>query len=327
MQTQYTKSKQITLAGLFVALGLIIPFATAHAVGIPGSILLPMHLPVLLCGFICGPQLGMLCGMVTPVISSLLTGMPPLFPNLVLMFFELSCYGLFSGLFYRKYKLNIYLSLIGAMISGRVAYGIVFAVLFNLNGGALKALSVWGAASTGMPGMVIQLLLVPIIVKALQRHYNFGCSTLDKAKNMIATEVESCMLLKKGKIIYAVKDRGVDPLLNAYDHNRELMEDAFLVDKIIGKAAAMIAICGGVTSVYGEVMSVSAKEYLKEHGVAVSYGRCVEVISNRTGNGICPIEKSVMEIDDPLEGYHAIVKRLDSLKQQAVLEQAQLKNA
>ncbi len=170
---QLTKTRSLTVAGMLVAVGVLLPYLTSHAFGVQGTVILPMHLPVLLTGFLCGPVFGMLAGVLTPLISSLMTGMPPAFPMLPIMMAELATYGLVSGLLYEraglnKVKFGIYPALIGAMLAGRVVYGLMFWLL-TLTAGQLKALSVWAAAVTGLPGIIIQLIFVPIIVAAVMK--------------------------------------------------------------------------------------------------------------------------------------------------------------
>ncbi len=162
------KTEKLTVSGLLLALGILLPYLTAHGAGLPGTVLLPMHIPVLLCGFLCGPLYGALSGAVLPPLSSLLTGMPSLIPMLPIMLCELTVYGLSGGLLLTKTplgkrKYGIYIALPIAMIFGRIAYGIAFYALM-LTFGDLKALSVSAAIATGLPGILIQLLILPQIV-------------------------------------------------------------------------------------------------------------------------------------------------------------------
>ena len=101
-----SKTQKLTTLGLLLALGIILPFATAHGIGVSGGILLPMHIPVFICGFLCGPLFGALCGVVLPIINSLLTNMPPLYPMMPIMVCELTVYGFVSGLLYHKTPLE-----------------------------------------------------------------------------------------------------------------------------------------------------------------------------------------------------------------------------
>lgn len=159
-------------AALFLALGLVLPFLTGQIPTI-GSMLLPMHIPVLLCGFVCGWQYGLIVGVVTPLFRSVLFGMPPMMPTAVGMAFELAVYGLICGILYRKLprkKINIYITLIAAMIIGRLAWGIISLFLYGMMGNAFSVqLFLGGALLNAIPGIVIQLILIPIIVMLLEK--------------------------------------------------------------------------------------------------------------------------------------------------------------
>lgn len=169
MNTKQTK-KLIT-AALCAALCVILPMAF-HMIPNAGSIFLPMHIPVLLCGFLCGWPYGLACGLLGPCLSSLLTSMPPaaVLPSMAC---ELMVYGLVTGLLYRRIKTgsriaDIYLPLIAAMLCGRVFYGILNALIFKAGAYSLE---LWLAAAftTALPGIVIQLILIPVILLALER--------------------------------------------------------------------------------------------------------------------------------------------------------------
>ena len=118
---------QIALAGLFIAFGIVLPMMF-HVVGL-GSTFLPMHIPVLLSGFVLDTPMAAAVGALTPFLSSLFTGMPPVFPVMPFMIFELATYGLMTSLFYRKMHHNVYISLIGSMVSGRIAAGMAVWIL------------------------------------------------------------------------------------------------------------------------------------------------------------------------------------------------------
>ncbi len=166
-----SKTKQIVLTGLFIALGLVLPMAF-HSIPNAGSIFLPMHIPVLLCGLVCGPWFGLGCGALTPLLSSVVTGMPPaaILPG---MLCELAVYGLTAGLLMRFLPIanrpaHLYVSLIGAMLAGRVVSGIVNALIFRVG---QYSMQIWLTASfvTALPGIAIQIVLIPIIALALQK--------------------------------------------------------------------------------------------------------------------------------------------------------------
>ncbi len=167
------KTKNIVLSGLFVAFGLILPMIF-HQFSMGGPAFLPMHIPVLIGTMLLGPSSGFLIGMVTPVLSSVLTGMPPTFPMLPIMFFELAVYGLIAGYLYKTLKQNVVVSLVVAMIAGRIAAGIVVFFLGQFFGfqGPGPIPFIQGAIVTGLPGIVIQLVVVPLTVKLLEKNVN-----------------------------------------------------------------------------------------------------------------------------------------------------------
>ena len=311
-------AKRVTIAGMLLALGILLPYVTSHMFGIQGTVLLPMHLPVFLMGLLCGPLFGAVGGALIPALSSVLTGMPATYPMLPIMACELTAYGLVSGLLYTKTGLNrkkwgVYPALLGAMICGKLVYAGVFQLLLILNPG-LKALSVTAALVTGLPGIVIQLLLVPAVVTAVNN--SMGWRKKDataSAVNLIREGTASCVVLKSGRIMHTAKGSGVRPLLELLDVG--CLRDAFVVDKIVGKAAAMILVLGGATEVYGETMSVAARDYLNARNIEARCGRLIDMIENRQKNGICPMERAVMDIKDPADGVKALRETLAALAQ------------
>ncbi|NBI07257.1 ECF transporter S component [Senegalia massiliensis] len=163
---------KITLSGVFIALGILLPYMTGNIQSL-GVNLLPMHIPVLLAGFIVRWKYGLLVGIITPLLRSALVGMPPLFPVAIAMAFELGIYGLVTGLLYsmlKKSKISVFISLIVAMISGRIVWGIVSYFLFFLNNTSFTInMFITGAFANSIIGIIIQLILVPIIVIRLER--------------------------------------------------------------------------------------------------------------------------------------------------------------
>ncbi len=163
--------KKTLYTAFLVAVGIVLPMAL-HMIPNAGSILLPMHIPVLICGIVCGFPYGLLCGVITPLMSSLLTGMPPA-PILPAMLCELAAYGLVSSLLVRFVRTkniyaNVYIALVGAMLSGRAVSGVLNALIFKAGGYSLQ---IWltSAFVTALPGVVIQLVLIPCVVIALQK--------------------------------------------------------------------------------------------------------------------------------------------------------------
>ncbi len=164
-------SRLLTCSAMCLALCLVLPFLTGQIPQI-GSALCPMHLPVLLCGFLCGPWWALLVGATAPLLRHLLFSMPPLL-TAIAMSFELAAYGAVSGLLYRKLPKNgagIYISLITAMVIGRILWGIVRVAMTGVSGEAFTwAMFLAGAFTTAIPGIVLQLLLIPALVVAFRR--------------------------------------------------------------------------------------------------------------------------------------------------------------
>ena len=170
-------TKKLVLSAIFLALGILIPYIF-HALGIGGSIFLPMHIPVLIAGFFIGPFYALIVGFLSPILSGILTGMPPFapVPIALMMAFELATYGFLSGLFYEKLKLNAILSLIMAMIGGRIVYGLAVWIMASFFGFAQLNpwLSIWGGVLTGWPGLTIQLVFIPTLVFSLRKYTTNG---------------------------------------------------------------------------------------------------------------------------------------------------------
>ena len=164
------------LTAMFIAIGVTLPLAL-HAVPNAGRVFLPMHIPILLCGIIVGFPYGLICGAVTPLLSSFFTGMPPtaMLPS---MLCELAAYGAVSSLLMRFVPVKnmyarIYISLIGAMLFGRVFYGIMNALVFSAGAYTMNA---WLAAAfvTALPGVIIQIVIIPTIVIVLLKARMIG---------------------------------------------------------------------------------------------------------------------------------------------------------
>lgn len=174
MKKSNTGLFRVVLSSMFLALALVLPFLTGQLQSI-GNMLCPMHLPVLLCGFFCGPSYAVVVGFLAPLVRFVLFGMPTLVPNGVAMCFELSAYGLVSGMLYRllpKSKKNIYISLISAMIVGRIVWGIAELIMFGLEGSQFGwAIFFSHAFTKAIPGIILQLILVPILVIVLTKQF------------------------------------------------------------------------------------------------------------------------------------------------------------
>ena len=157
---------------MFLALAFVMPFLTGQIPQI-GSMLCPMHIPVLLCGFFCGAPWGLVVGFIAPILRSFTLGMPPMFPTALCMAFELAVYGFIAGWLHNKLpkrKINVYVSLLSAMLLGRLVWGIVMfcCMGFDTSKFGLSAFLA-GAVLNAIPGIVVQIVLIPILVISLEK--------------------------------------------------------------------------------------------------------------------------------------------------------------
>ena len=167
------KLTKLVLAALFLSIGLVLPLLTSQIKEI-GDTLLPMHIPVMLCGLLCGANYGFLVGLILPFLRSFLFGMPPMYPNAVWMASELATYGIVIGVIYHKIKTDgfkrIYISLLSAMLAGRIIWGIAKKILFGLNGKSFAfAAFITGGFVDALPGIIVQLILIPIIIRTIEK--------------------------------------------------------------------------------------------------------------------------------------------------------------
>ncbi len=165
--------KKLIFAAMFLAIGTVLPLLTGQIKEI-GDSLLPMHLAVLLCGFVCGGGYGALVGFILPFFRSVTFGMPPIYPNAVWMAAELLTYGAVSGILYSCFKKKdlfaVYVSLISAQISGRAVWGITKALLLGFAGNkfTFTAFFVGGFVDAAL-GIVLQLIFIPCIVTVINK--------------------------------------------------------------------------------------------------------------------------------------------------------------
>lgn len=172
-KTSKQRIYDLVLAALCMALGIVLPFFTGQIPQI-GGMLLPMHLPVLLCGLLCGWQYGGLVGFVLPLLRYAMFGMPPIFPTGIAMAFELATYGIIAGYLYNHSRwqcvISLYRSLITAMIGGRIVWGVVRVLLTGVGGEPFTwQLFLSGALLTAIPGIILQLVFIPVLMVALDR--------------------------------------------------------------------------------------------------------------------------------------------------------------
>ncbi len=163
---------RLTFSGMFLALSLVLPFLTGQIPQI-GQMLCPMHIPVLLCGFICGAPWGAAVGLIAPPLRFLLFGMPPIMPTGIAMAFELAVYGFASGILYKllpKKNAYIYIELIVSMIIGRVVWGLATLAVMGLQDGKFGLAEFWaGAVTRALPGIVLQIVIIPLLIIAFKR--------------------------------------------------------------------------------------------------------------------------------------------------------------
>lgn len=164
--------RKLTYSALYMAIALILPFVTGQIPEI-GAMLCPMHIPALLCGFMCGWPWGVAVGFISPLLRSVMFGMPAMFPAAIAMAFELAVYGGMAGLLYSRLprkKWMIYAALLISMIAGRVVWGAVQALLAGLSGNSFTwTLFLTGAVINAIPGIIMQLALIPVLVVTMDK--------------------------------------------------------------------------------------------------------------------------------------------------------------
>lgn len=186
MQIHNLKLNKLLLAAMFLSMGLVLPFFTGQIQYI-GNMLLPMHLPVMFCGLICGWQYGLLVGLIMPLLRFSLFGMPLLYPSAIAMAFELATYGFVIGFAFSKAKwkcmFSLYRCIFIAMLSGRAVWGLAMALLLF---GGNKSFSFYafltGAFINAVPGILLQLILIPSVMLVLGKTHliKFGSSKGDR---------------------------------------------------------------------------------------------------------------------------------------------------
>ena len=172
MKTQTAQNLKKTVgSAVLLALCMVLPLLTGQVPQI-GNMLCPMHLPILLCGFICGPIWGAAIGFIAPVFRSLTLGMPSFFPSALCMAFELATYGAVAGFMHKLLppkKPYIYCSLLGAMIAGRIIWGAAMFICVGAGGGSFTfSAFLAGAIVNAIPGIIVQIVLIPPIVMLLE---------------------------------------------------------------------------------------------------------------------------------------------------------------
>ncbi len=172
MTLKRVKLSKLIFSAVCLAVSYVLPFLTGQIPEV-GAMLCPLHIPVFVCGFVCGWQWGLAVGFVAPLFRALTLGMPPLFPTAVCMALELAAYGACCGLFDRllpKRQGFLYVSLLVSMLFGRGVWGLAMLLCTGLASqpfGAEAFLA--GAFTNALPGILLQILLVPPLVMLLRR--------------------------------------------------------------------------------------------------------------------------------------------------------------
>lgn len=172
MKKDQNQIKYIVLSSLFIALGIVLPFLTGSNQQL-GSVFLLMHIPTLIAGLVLGYKYGLIVGLITPILRSVVVGMPPLFPIALVMMFELGAYGFSIGLshkFLPKHPVFVYVSLVIALLFGRIIWGLAASVIYPL-GGMMFTFDKFIAAGfvVSLPGIAIQIVLVPLLYLYLKK--------------------------------------------------------------------------------------------------------------------------------------------------------------
>ena len=164
--------RRLTISAMLIAVGLLLPFVTAQ-IQLIGNIISPMHYPVFICGLLCGPLWGLAVGAIVPILRSFLFGMPPLMPTAVAMMFELAAYGLFSGLLRAKLPKTmpmLYAALGVSMVLGRIVWGMASFFVYGFVARSFTwQLFLTNGFLNAIPGIVLQFILIPPIVRALEK--------------------------------------------------------------------------------------------------------------------------------------------------------------
>lgn len=180
------KLLNLIISAMLLSIGLALPFLTGQIQSI-GNMLLPMHIPVMLCGLICGWQYGLTVGFVLPLMRSALFAMPVMFPNAVSMAFELAAYGFIAGFLFSRSKWkcirSLYRCLIVSMVGGRLVWGLAQTLLLGAGGFTFKAFFA-GAFMNAVPGIMLQLILIPAVMLVLNRTHLVPMNKKHGGKNL-----------------------------------------------------------------------------------------------------------------------------------------------
>ncbi len=140
-----------------------------------------------------------------------------------------------------------------------------------------------------------------------------GIEGLEQALELLRSGEASCVIMRDGAVVRTASGRGVSPLLRLYEGEADTLRGASVADKVVGKGAAVLIVLGGADAAYGEIMSEAGRDYLVARGVEAQYGTLVPRIANRDRSGLCPVEQSVLDVNDPEEALARIKTTLRRL--------------
>lgn len=185
--------RKIVLCAMFLSIGIVLPFFTGQIPQV-GRMLLPMHIPVILCGLICGGKSGAAVGFIMPLMRSMIFIMPPMYPDAVAMAFELASYGFIVGFMYENARWHciksLYRCMITAMIGGRLVWGIAMVALLGIGeNGFTFGMFFAGAFINAVPGIILQLVFVPAMMLALDKTHLVPFGKNKKAAERQKTEI------------------------------------------------------------------------------------------------------------------------------------------
>lgn len=137
-------------------------------------------------------------------------------------------------------------------------------------------------------------------------------AVLVRARELLRKENYTCVLIREDRI-YASRQRGIAPLLSCY-RDRRIEQGCSAADKVVGKAAAFFYVLLGAGELYAEIISEPAYEVLLKYGITVYYRKKVPAIINRTGDGFCPMETAVWQIEQPEDAVLAVERTMEKLQ-------------
>ncbi len=314
--------KKLIRAGLFLAMGFILPL-TVGQLPVLGQMLLPMHLPVFFCAFFCGPWYALAVGFALPLLRSLIFGVPVLYPIAISVAMEMATYGGVTGFIYARIKKQnfcaVYKSMLPAMLLGRVIRCLSQALLMQLQGNAFVMQSFFtGVLLYSLPGIALQLLILPVVTVSVWKSEKSNAPN-GKGDTVLKTEVKELLekenytcVITDGAQIFTSRARGVKPLVQ-FVESGTIPAGCFAADKVVGKATAQLYVMLQIRALYAKVISRPALALLTAQGVETVYETLVPHIINRTGDGICPFEQAVLEIDDIKIAYAAIQNKMQEM--------------